>query len=207
MKNLIYIFISFLGLCNFVMAQETETTSTLPDNMIFVGYEVAIPTNNDYLSETSWSGFRFEYRHMVTPNVSIGLAVSFNTFDEYFTRQTYQMPDGTGAITSDMIRQIYTSPMTASVHYYLDGNNIRPYVGLGLGAQYSEQNAYFNIYGVSSNNWGFVTRPEIGILGRFNSNVSGFLSVAYNYSTNKNESFNIDHLSQIPISIGLVFNP
>jgi outer membrane protein W len=207
MKNLIYIFISVIGFGNFVQAQETETISSLPDNMLFVGYEVAIPTSTDYLSETSWAGFRFEYRHMVTPNVSIGLAVSFNTFDEYFTRQTYQRPDGSGAVTSDMIRQIYTSPITATVHYYLNGNAIRPYVGIGLGAQYSEQNAYFNIYAVGANNWGFVTRPEIGALAKFNENVSGFLSVAYNYSTNKNDNFNIDHLSHIPISIGLVFNP
>lgn len=206
MKKVIYIFISLLGLGNYTQAQETEGYS-LPANMLFVGYEVAIPTSTDYLSETSWSGFRLEYRHMITPNVSIGLAASFNTFDEYFTRQTYQRPDGTGAVTSDMIRQVYTSPLTASVHYYFNANKIRPYVGLGLGAQYSEQNAYFNIYSVGTNNWGFVTRPEVGALARFNSNISGFLSVAYNYSTNKNDAFNIDNLSQIPISIGLVFNP
>jgi outer membrane protein W len=210
MKKAIYIFILSVGFSGLVKAQEMESTSTsgsLPTDMFFVGYEVAIPTTTDYLSETSWAGFRIDYRHMVTPNVSVGIAMSFNTFDEYFSKQTYQRADGSGAITSDMIRQIYTTPITATVHYYFNGSKIRPYVGLGLGTQYSEQNAYFNIYAVGVNNWGFVARPEAGILGKFNENLSGYVSVAYNYGTNQNDTFNVDNISYVPITIGLVFNP
>lgn len=208
MKKAIYILIMSVGFSGLVRAQEMEpSTGSLAANMLFVSYQVAIPTTTDYLSETSWSGFGVDFRHMVTPNVSIGLAMSFNTFDEYFPKQTYQRPDGSGAVTSDMIRQVYTTPMTATVHYYFNGNKIRPYVGLGLGAQYSEQNAYFNIYAVGISNWGFVARPEIGVMGKFNDLISGFVSVAYNYGTNQNDTFNVDNISYIPISVGVVFNP
>jgi len=210
MKKAIYIFIFSVGLSGLMKAQDMESSSvsgSLPTDMIFLGYEVAFPTTTDYLSEMSWSGFRIDYRHMVTPNVSIGLAMSFNTFEEYFDKRTYQRPDGSGAVSSDMIRQVYTTPITATVHYYFNGDKIRPYVGLGMGTQYSEQNAYFNIYAVGVNNWGFTARPEAGILGRFNSNLSGYLSVAYNYGTNQNEAFNVDNISYVPITIGLVFNP
>lgn len=209
MKRIIYLLTALLGTCGYLQAQETtvSTSSSLPSDMIFIGYEVAIPTTKDFLSETSWSGFRIDYRHMITPNISFGLAMSFNTFDEYFSKQTYQREDGTGAITSDMIRQIYTSPITASFHYYFDSGMIKPYAGIGLGAQYSEQNAYLNIYVISSNNWGFVTRPEAGLIAQFNDYIGGYLSVAYNYSTNKNDSFDIDNISHIPITIGVVFNP
>lgn len=209
MKKAIYIFILSIGFSGFLKAQDTEvpTSASLPQNMFFLGYEVAIPTTTDFLGETSWRGFRLDYRHMVTPNVSIGLAMSFNTFEEYFDRQTYQSIDGNTAVTSDMIRQVYTTPITATVHYYFNGNKIRPYVGLGMGTQYSEQNAYFNIYGVSINNWGFTARPEAGILAHFNANLSGYASVAYNYGSNQNDIFNVDNISYIPITVGLVFNP
>lgn len=209
MKRAIYIFIMSLGLSGLIQAQDTESSSSssMPPNMLFVGYQVAVPTTTDYLSETSWNGFTIDFRHMVTPNVSIGLAMGFNTFDEYFSKQTYQKPDGSGAVTSDMIRQVYTTPITATVHYYFNGDKIRPYVGMGMGAQYSEQNAYFNIYAVGISNWGFVARPEVGLLGKFNHNLSGFLSVAYNYGTNQNDAFNVDNISFVPITIGLVFNP
>lgn len=208
MKKILYSLLLLAGFNSLVKAQEMlPPTTPIPTDMFFVGYEVAIPTSTDYLSETSWNGFRLDYRHMVTPNVSIGLAMSFNTFDEYFDRQTYQKQDGSGAVTSDMIRQVYVTPITATVHYYLSGNKIRPYVGLGMGTQYSEQNAYFNIYSVSVNNWGFVARPEVGLTARFNSNVGGYLSVAYNYGTNQNNAFNIDNISYVPVTIGLIFNP
>ncbi len=209
MKKAVYIFFAIIGLCGSVKAQDTmdSGSSSMPTDMFFLGYEVAIPTSTDYLSEVSWAGFRVDYRHMISSNVSIGIAMSFNTFDEYFDKQTYQRPDGTGAVTSDMIRQVYTTPITASVHYYLDGNMIRPYFGVGVGAQYSEQNAYFNIYSIETNNWGFVVRPEVGFLAKLNDSFSGFLSASFNYATNKNDEFKIDNISQVPITIGLVFTP
>lgn len=205
MKKLAFIFIALTGFCHYVQAQMNG--NALPRDIFFVGYEIAIPTNNDYLTKTSWSGARFEYRRMILPNVSAGIATSFNSFEEYFPKTTYQKKDGTGAITSDMIRQVYTAPITASVHYYFEGKMIRPYAGIGLGAAYSEQNAYFNIYAVEESNWGFVARPEIGFLGKFAPNIGGFASIAYNYSTNSNSAFNIKHLSQFPITIGLIFTP
>ncbi len=70
-----------------------------------------------------------------------------------------------------------------------------------------KQISILNIYGAESNNWGFVARPEIGLLAKFNYDIAGLLGEAYNYSTNKNNAFNISHLSQIPITIGVVFSP
>ena len=166
---------------------------------------MAILTNNNYLTKTSWSGMRFDYQFMIKSNVSVGIGASYNSFDQYFPKQTYQKTDGTGAVTSDMVRHIYTSPITASVHYYFDGKMVRPYVGIGLGTEYAEQDAYFNIYTVQAKNWGFVVRPEVGAIAKFSPNVGGFLSVAYNYATNSEDDFNISHLSQFPITIGLIF--
>jgi outer membrane protein W len=200
MKKSAYILIILLGLCKYSHAQSPGT------NMFFVGYEVAIPTNSNYLTKTSWSGMRLDYQFMIQPNISVGIGASYNSFNQYFPEQTYQKPDGTGAVTSDMVRHIYTSPITASVHYYFAGKMIKPYIGVGVGTEYSEQDAYFNIYNVQARNWGFVVRPEIGLIGKFDRNVSAFISGAYNYATNSESDFGINHLSQFPITIGLIFS-
>ncbi|WCT14467.1 outer membrane beta-barrel protein [Mucilaginibacter jinjuensis] len=206
MKKTLYIIALLLGFYQYAQGQTSVNKSPEFDrDLFFVGYEVAIPTNTNYLTKTSWSGARFDYRRMINQNVSVGIGVSFNSFNQYFKEQTYQRPDGTGAVTSDMIRQIYTTPITASVQYYFPGKMIKPYVGLGLGTEYSEQNAYLNIYSISTKNWGFAVRPEIGATTKFNEMVGAFVSAAYNYSTNNNDSFHINHLSQFPITIGVIF--
>jgi outer membrane protein W len=201
MKKVAYIFIALICICKYSQAQ----TLNMGKDLFFVGYEMAIPVNANYLTKTSWVGSRFDYQRMITPNVSVGVGVSFNSFNEYFTEQTYQRTDGTGAITSDMIRQIYTAPVTASIHYYFSGEVIRPYIGIGVGTEYSQQNAYFNIYNTQTTNWGFVVRPEIGLTGKLSPYVGIFASAAFNYATNKNDAFHIDHLSQIPITAGFIF--
>ncbi|MBN9299484.1 MAG: outer membrane beta-barrel protein [Filimonas sp.] len=173
-------------------------------NLFAGSWEIAFPVNKDFLTKTSLSGGRLEYRKFIKPNVSVGLAASWNSFDQYFNTATYQKSDGTGAVTTDMVRQIYTVPITATIHYYLKGGkHVLPYVGIGIGTQYSEQNAYFNVYELTANNWGFVVRPEIGVLMPFNRYWSVLLAGGYNVSTNKNDEFKIDNLKQWTLNVGL----
>ena len=206
MKKSAYILILLLiGVCKYSQAQ--TGSDAMGAHLFFVGYEVAVPVNSNYLTKTSWAGWRFDYRYMIKPNVSIGIGASWNAFNQYFPKQTYQRPDGTGAVTSDMIRHVYTTPITASIHYYFEGGKyLQPYAGVGIGTEYSEQDAYFNIYGVQSKNWGFAVRPEVGAIAKFSHDFGGFISVAYNYATNSEDDFNISHLTHIPITIGVIFS-
>lgn len=177
------------------------------DNMVALSWEVSFPTNNDFLKETSWAGGRIEFRHFLKPNFSIGLGLSWNAFDEYIPTKTYKNIGGNTAVTTDMVRQIYTVPMTALAHYYftVSNKNIKPYAGLGLGAQYAEQNAFFNVYEVGDNNWGFVVRPEIGSLFRIGSNAHILFAGSYNISTNKNDAFDISSLKQFALNLGIAW--
>ena len=174
-------------------------------DQFFIGYEVAFPTS-DFVSETSWAGGRMEYRRMIQHNISVGMGLSWNSFETYVPRTTYQKPDGSGAITSDVVKDLYTVPITLNVHYYFEaGKTILPYAGIGLGTQYSDQTIYFNIYGLEDRNWGFVARPEVGLLYPFSHHSSLYLSAAYNYATNNSDELNIDNLSHFSLSIGFAF--
>jgi len=183
-----------------------QSTNRLFTDFFAFDWEVALPTDNKFLSETSLSGWRLEYRRMVKQNLSVGLAVSWSAFDEYQTTKTYHGTNGRSAVTTDMIRQVYTVPITLITHYYFKnkGGLLQPYVGLGLGTQYAESNAYFNIYVVTDNNWGFVARPEIGTFINLGASPAKILlSAGYNWSTNTNNAFDVSNISQFTINLGI----
>ena len=74
--------------------------------------------------------------------------------------------------------------------------------GLDIGGQYSEQSAYYNIFVTEENNWGFVAKPEVGLLWRIGQYAGIHANVGFNYATNKNEAFKIDELKHVYYSIG-----
>jgi hypothetical protein len=202
MKKSIIIIIALIGMH---ISSYAQSYSFLK-NKFLIGYEVAFPAG-DLLSKTSWAGGRIGYAHMIKDNLSIGIQGSWNSFSEYVARNTYQKPDGTGAITSDFVKEVYTVPLTATVHYYFKGaKKILPYAGVGLGTQYADQTLYFNIFSIYDNNWGFVARPEIGVIFPINDQAAIVLNGAYNYATNKVDGLKIDNLQHFAVSIGFSFS-
>lgn len=192
----------------FVSTGALAQPTSIPRDFGALSWEIAFPSDNNYLSKTSFSGWRLEYRRMLKPTLSVGLAASWNAFDSYFGTKTYKSADGASAVTTDMVRQVYTVPITLITHYYPATNNkmLKPYGGVGLGTQYTEHNTYYNIYQATENNWGFVVRPEIGTLVRFGTSpASALLSIGYNIATNKNKVFDVNGINQFTINIGIGF--
>jgi outer membrane protein W len=173
-------------------------------DLVAVSWEMAFPSNNNYLNKTSYAGGRVEYRKLIKDQFSVGLGISWNSFEDYVGTKTYTSNGGGSAVTTDMVRYIYTVPMTATFHYYPTVSNklFKPYVGVGLGTQYAEQYSYFNIYQLGSNNWGFVVRPEIGTLVRVGHLFSLMVTGSYQYASNKNDDLHVNNLSQFAINIG-----
>ena len=81
-----------------------------------------------------------------------------------------------------------------------------PYAGIGIGANYNEYAQYYNIYSSVEKKWGFLARPEAGVLFRFTRNrgLGAMAAVHYDYSTNKSETFNVDKFSSVGFQIGLI---
>jgi hypothetical protein len=177
-------------------------------NVFGVHWEVNIPTSGDYLTETSWSGGRVEYRHFLKgKDISVGLAMSWDGYDQYFSRQTYQKADGNSAITSDFVAHVYTLPLTATSHYYFARKGkVRPFAGLGLGAQYMEQKLYYNVYESDEYNWGFIARPEVGIFIGPPNSIGGInVSAGWSFATNKNGITQKDSFTNFSLTLGVLF--
>jgi outer membrane protein W len=191
---------------NSSFAQEKSASSSPISQFVGISWEIAIP-QGDVISKTSTAGGRLEYRKFLSNKFSAGIAISMNSVEQYYNTKTYEKFDGSIAVTTDMIRQAFTMPMTLTAHYYPELTNriIKPYIGLGLGAEYSSQNLYYNIYVIENNNWGFVARPEIGTLLFFSDKLAGIASAGYNYSTNKIDELGVDGFKQITFNVGLAF--
>ena len=139
--------------------------------------------------------------------MSVGSGFSWNSFEQYHPPRVYEKPDGSQALYTDFVHQVYTLPIYLNAHYYLKGGDkLKPYAGIGLGAQYSEQDAYYNIFVTEEKNWGFVARPEIGLLYRISNYFGLHANVGFNYATNQSEAFRIDDLKHVYYSIGIYWN-
>lgn len=200
MKKLIIISAILLFTGTAVMAQDIH-------NLFGASWEIAFP-QGDFIKKASFAGGKLEYRHFLRSNLSLGLTMSWNNYEEYVGRKTYENADQTQAITTDNQRYIFALPITADAYYYFKtGGNVKPYVGVGLGAQYASQEVYYNIYYSEEKNWGFVARPQVGALIRLQPTSPSYimLGAGYNYATNKNESFKVDNMSNFWFSIGFGF--
>ena len=201
-KLIIILYISVIS----VSSINAQTDWRIRD-MGLLNWQIATPLSENYLKETSLRGGSLEYRRFIKPNMSVGIGFSWNSFEQYHPPRVYEKPDGSQALYTDFVHQVYTLPIYLNAHYYLKGGDkLKPYGGIGLGAQYSEQDAYYNIFVTEEKNWGFVARPEIGLLYRISNYFGLHANVGFNYATNKSEEFRIDDLKHVYYSIGIYWN-
>jgi hypothetical protein len=176
-------------------------------NLFAVDWAINFPSNNGYLNKTSYAGGKIEYRHFFKENFTFGLALDWTSYDQHIPTQTFQKPDGSGAVTSDFVAVAYQVPFTATMHYYFAKSKmLRAYAGIAAGGQYLEQDLYYNVYVSSDNNWGFVARPEVGVFINPNNKYWGFnVGAYYSYATNKTDIIKSNSFSNFGINIGVVF--
>jgi hypothetical protein len=202
MKTKIYI-IAIFSIFSASLAQ----AQTYYNNLFGLSWEIGLPmTNNNFLSKTSTAGGKVEYRHFINEKFSIGGFFNWRSYYEYFPTDTYENPEKTQAITTDMYRYIYNLPFGVSGHYYFKGGKmVKPFAGLALGTQYSEQTIYYNIFYTEETNWGFLVRPELGAIIKFNDEWGALVGASYAYSSNQAVKFGIRGLADLNFQIGLVF--
>lgn len=183
--------------------REIYTYNMTNEHQFVLNWEISVPYNEPFLTKTGLSGLRLDYKYFLEENFALGASVGWNSHNQYVNKQLYQEPDGSSAVYTDMVRHIYNVPIALNGYYFFYRQNIKPYVGLGLGTQYSEQTSYFNIYGIRDSNWGFLVKPEVGLQAEINSHFGLASYVSYNYATNKNNSFNLNELKSLNIGIGI----
>lgn len=180
------------------------------ENYFYFNWDINVPlSNKDWLDQTSTSGGKLGYRVFVGDRkFSVGADFNWATYDQYEPTETFQNQGG--AITTDYFKYVYNYGLTASGQYYFnvggEDRHFFPYAGLGLGANYNEYALYYNIYKDNYKQWGFLARPEAGVLVRFGVRRSlGIMAaVHYDYSTNKSAELNLDNFSSVGFQVGIM---
>lgn len=178
------------------------------ERYFYVNWNVSQPlSNKDWIKGASTRGIKAGYRGFITPSFAAGLDISSVAYDQYQPRETFQFP--TGAITTDYFRYLYSHAATVSGQYYFkvgEGYTFFPYAGLGLGVNSNEYVIYYNIYDDREQTWGFLVRPEAGILVKIGSRGSwgAMAALHYDYSTSKSEKFDYSSFSSLGFQVGIM---
>jgi hypothetical protein len=179
------------------------------EKYFYINLDVNKPlSNTEWIGNTSASGIRGGYRFFINPRISAGLDLGWTTYDQYRDTETYQT--GTGAMTTDYFKYIYNYSAVISGQYNFpvgDRERFFPYAGLGLGANKNNYVLYYNIYEDEDRSWGFLARPEAGILVKFGTrrSLGAMAAVHYDFATNKSDMFEYSNFSTVGFQIGLVF--
>jgi hypothetical protein len=179
------------------------------EKYFYVNLDVNKPlSNTSWVSNTSARGIRAGYRVFINRQFSAGIDISWTAFDQYIPTETYV--NGPTSITTDYFRYIYSYSAALSGQYNFDvgsGDKFFPYAGLGLGAMNNDFVLYYNAYQDAERSWGFLARPEAGVLVKFGSrrSIGAMAAIHYDYSTSKSKRFDYSNFSAVGFQIGLMF--
>ncbi len=179
------------------------------DKFFFLSWDNNSPlSNKDFVSQASSLGTKLGYRKRLNDEDKLWVGGDFGwaVYKQYVPVQTYTT--GTQSTTTDLYNYAYTYSLSLNLDYFFLPMEkiITPYAGLGIGAAYDKFAQYYNIYGSDDTSWGFLVRPEVGILVGFKENSAWRIKAAfhYDYSTNTSTNFGYKNFTSTGFQVGLV---
>ncbi len=206
MKSVRYLLYMVLFAISAIIPSSGKAQISL-DSYYNVDWQFNTPIGNKFSDVASGWGMNFEGGYYVVQNIAVGAFISFHSNNEYFSRRTIHLSE-TLSLNTDQQHQMFTLPFGALVRYRFIESDFQPYIGLKLGACYSQFNDYYYIFMKGQNRWGFLVSPEVGFNYYPWPNSVGFhLALYYNYATNKHNimTYSQNGLNNIGFRLGLAF--
>ncbi len=130
-----------------------------------LSYEPATPLGDmrNFISNTSLRGLTASAGWYLNNKITVGATVQWTGFYEKDERHTWNF-DG-GAVTANAWKEFFLISLLANVKYHFnddDGSLFVPYIGLGVGTMYVDQNAQIGKYEFKETYWRFALAPEVG---------------------------------------------
>ncbi len=157
-----------------------------------VGWESAFPVGSlqqNWINRQGWMGGGFDVRVGVVGRLSVGVAGSWNWFNQTYSSLTVQ--DGPVTVTGPVYRRLSAFTLRATTHYYLTQTAVQPYVGVGIGAVFAStmqqsatlvRNGYTTALAVDPEFgilFNLVPRVAFYVLGRYEFTLASFSSVTH----------------------------
>jgi hypothetical protein len=179
------------------------------DRFYFLSWDNNTPlSNKDFIGQSSSLGTKLGFRKKINEEDKLWVGGDFGwaVYNQYIPTTTYTF--GTQSITTDLYNYAYNYSLSVNIDYFFLPLEkiVVPYAGLGIGAAYDKFAQYYNVYGSSSTSWGFLARPEAGVLIGFKENSPWRIKAAYHYdySTNTNSDFDYKNFMSMGFQVGLV---
>lgn len=208
MKTRKNIYIKVMALVAVAIAFAMPAKAQLSDNgYANVDWQFNIPLSNGFADKASGWGMNVEGGYFVTPNLGLGLFMSYHSNHEYVGRETFAL--GTGHVTTDQQHTMFQLPFGAAARYQWNrGGCVQPYFGVKLGAEYARIRSNFNLLQASNDSWGFYASPELGVnVFPWAYGPGLHFALYYSYGTNKADvlHYSVDGLNNIGFRLGLSF--
>ena len=162
-----------------------------------------------FADKASGWGMNFEGGYFVTPAITVGPFISYQTNLQSISRQTLDLGNGS-ALTTNQKHALFQLPFGVTGRYnWLTDSVFQPYAGLKLGANYAEMSSYYYIIKQYTDTWGFYLSPEIGvsIFPRPDYRLGFHVALYYSYSTNSGDvlTYSMDNINNFGIRVGISF--
>jgi outer membrane protein W len=167
--------------------------TAMAQNRVLSGmtWNIGIPTGRmaNFMDKTSFGGFGIEARNFLSDDFSLGGSLSWNYWSE-MTGETIQLQNG--ALSGTQIRYVNSFPMMVNAHYYIGDrkDQLRPFLGLNVGAYYILQRLDMGIYTIDVDHWHFGIAPEAGILVEMSRDTYLTAVGRYNYAFSSGDAIN-----------------
>ena len=116
-----------------------------PNTYINIDWQVGVPLGAGFADKASGWGMNFEGGYFVTPAITVGPFISYQTNLQSISRQTLDLGNGS-ALTTNQKHALFQLPFGVTGRYnWLTDSVFQPYAGLKLGANYAEMSSYYYI--------------------------------------------------------------
>jgi len=207
MKKILLFNLLEISVLLLLMSYSTSVVAQQDKKIFFgMGYNINHPLNNTFTDKTGFWGGYLDAEYYFDKTYSIGFNGSWNTLLKYIPTKTYKRQDQPGNITTDMYHSVFNIPLTVYGRYhFMQNDRFKPFVGLALGAQFTDFSQYYSLYQDNQTSWGLTARPEAGTVIRLtkNENINMILGVDYSFSTTKNKNLSINNMQGLGFKIGV----
>jgi len=147
-----------------------------------VTYQGALPGGDtkEFAEGFSWRNIGIEGRTEIRDNLSAGLYVGWNVFND----ETDETISVAGAdVSGYQSRFVNALPILATMHLYSSKRSgVRPYIGAGIGTYWVEERLELGLTALEASNWHFGLAPEVGFVLPMQNQFASYFSVKYNYA-------------------------
>ena len=210
MKTIKYISVRVLAIAALALVFAMPAKAQLSDNgYANIDWQFNVPLSNGFADDASGWGMNFEGGYFVTPEITVGAFISYQTNIESISRQTLQLGSG-AAMTTAQKHTLFELPFGVVGRYnFLKGSVFQPYAGLRIGADYAEMSSYYYTIQQYQDTWGVYLSPEIGVsifpspAQRFGFHVALF----YSYASNNDDLliYTMNNINRFGVRVGISF--